>query len=315
MNLRNWVYDRRQKAAYLKAVKNLLAENFIESSAIAAVYHSSRVFHQYLKYLNPNIKLTAFEHGLAEIRNIILLAGLPQRSKHALKMLTGKLLFQFYAYAQNDDARVSLLAEPIRRINRIFTLEPLKSELVADVANVFLGQDIFADRLTVAPGTTAVVMLPSIIRYTQKQSEHWKFYKSFADYFLPKLKSHAPATRRIIFKPRGFDPNFAGVKAHFCERFFEYQVEFFDDFSRTNGPVEYYLGHLKPDSLWGNTSSALFYAKAIDPRIKTFSYHAFVMDYLKKQFNDIFPDYHWILEIFYKKYRVVFAEFLPVEID
>ena len=311
MNLRNFVYDHRQKTAYMQALKTMLTEHQVNPADITEVYHSSRVFHRYLKYLNPGIKLVSFEHGLSEIKNFILLRKPQRRLKHAVKTIVGRIFFQFYAYAESDDARVSLLADVIRKINRSSPIETLKNESVRNVAQVFANQDIRIEKLPMDKKAKAVIMLHNVRRYTDKKEDHEAFYKSFADYLLPKIKEYAQNTQCLIFKPRGFDKNFQGVKSYYRDRFRDYEVVFFDELSRTNGPIEYYLDRLQPQSLWGNTSSGLFYAKAINPQIKTFTFHPFVIKYLQEKFNDIFPDYHWTLDIFYNRCKDVFTPILP----
>jgi len=67
MNFWNLSHERRIKKEYLTKIKKIFLENNIEPQLIKEVYHSGITLHQYIKYLNPQVRLIGIEHGCSTV--------------------------------------------------------------------------------------------------------------------------------------------------------------------------------------------------------------------------------------------------------
>ena len=144
------------------------------------------------------------------------------------------------------------------------------------------------------------------------QEEHFEFHKNVLSRLIAQLKQSDPEINTIIVKAQHGDEYFIKLKSEFSRHFKQYNLFAFDDICTANYPIECYLNIIRPKAILANLSSGLFYAKALMPDIKTYTFHPLMIDRLYKFFGKIYPDYPWILDIFYNKYKASFKGLLPI---
>lgn len=313
-SLSNISGDRPQKMRALKIIQDIFRKNDINKDLIKEIYHGNRAFHQYIKYLNPKAGLIGFEHGASDIKGALLRNTFSNRLKDNIKCALGKLFFIFYPFAQNDDETVSLFAKEIKKANKKHKIKNIEPKYIVEVANN-IAHDEFVERSALDSGNAVGVILTSDGYQLAGNKECGiKFHIDFAKYILKKIRSLAPQIDTIVFKPRSFDAYFSQAKPELLRLFTGYKVYFFDEITKTNFPIEYYIGMLKPKVVFGDISSGLFYSKALDPNIKTYSFHEYAISYQQKYFGTSFSDYKWLDGIFFTKYAGIFRDLLPDKI-
>jgi len=314
MSLRTIFSDRKRKMDYLATVKNFFSENNLDYFQIKEIYHGPRVFHQYIKYLNPKVNLISFEHGLGDIRCHLEAPLRWERMKNLLKVIVGRLFFVFYLYDDNDNLRVSLMASRIRKIHRRLPIKQLDPAYIKKVTKIIVGEDLNRSFSIEQCGSVAIVLLSPINRLTDKKDDHKKVYRDFFKYILGTFEKNLSGIDTLIFKAKYFDFYSSDVKAEAREIIRNYRVVFFDEISKTNYSVEYYLDFIQPKMIIGESSTGLFYAKELMPEVKTYTYHNSMMVYLAKTIGIVNTEFLWIPKIFYEKYRSIFEDILPIEI-
>lgn len=306
--------DNLEKIEYLKAVKELLGKNNININLIREVYHGHGAFHQYIKYLNPKIKLINFEHGTSDIKGYLLKYNLINRLKYNIKYILGKIFFIFYQYAQNDDLIASLFADEISKVNKKDRIRQINGKYIKEIAYNIASGDIYNKSFLDKENRIGVVLLSSSYEFMKDKEGILKLYIDFAKYSSEVFKNFAPNVNTIIFKPRAYDRYFSAVKNDFIHYFKDYKVIFFDEISKVNYPVEFYLDIIRPEVIFGDISSGLFYSKALMPKIEIYSFHEYIIASQLQNFGFVHPDYEWLVDIFYRKYSNIFKAVLPYNI-
>lgn len=315
MSFANMFNDRLEKIDYLNLIRKIFAENNISTSAIKEVYHGNKTFHQYVKYLAPQVKLIGFEHGTSDIRTSLVKHRMVNRLNNRVKHSVGKLFYVFYEYEQNDDIIVSLLASQIRQINKKDNITSIDGRYIKNVANAVIFDD-FTDKTFLNKNNyIAIVLISDGYEIFDNNEGRLKFHRDFAKYILSEIRTLIPQVNTVIFKTFPFDEFPRELKDEFVAYFSGYKVYFFDDITKENYPVEYYIDTMRPKVIFGDISSGLFYSKAVMPEIETYTYHEYTMAYQLKHFGRSFFDYKWLDNIFFRKYGGVFNGVAPIKLN
>ncbi|MCX5695178.1 MAG: hypothetical protein NTW18_00730 [Candidatus Omnitrophica bacterium] len=315
MSFKNLGQYRQKKKKYLTVIKEMCEKNNIRIGLIKEIYHSNRAFHQYFKYLNPKSKLIGFEHGLSDTRCFLLQDNAINIIKNIVKCVMGGIFFIFYSYLENDDLNVSLLAPEIRKINKKINIKYLYPKQIIEIANKIVYDDLNDTGFFNEHKSIGIIINSDGFSLAQKREDRLKFHRDFAVYILEKIKGLYPEVKTIIFKTRSFDhildKDFSDVKEDLVKLFNGYKVFFFDEITKTNYPPEFYINIIRPKFIFGDVSSGLFYSKALMPEIATYDYNEYVSNYEFKHFGATLPDYKWLNDIFFKRFRVIFKDILP----
>jgi len=232
-----------------------------------------------------------------------------------VKCAIGRSFFVFYPYSQNDDLNVSLFAPEIRKANKKLNIKYLCPRQVIEIVEKIARDDLIDAALLDEHKSTGIIIVSDGFSLTQKKEERLRFHRDLAGYISEKIERLHPEVKTIIFKPRVFDhiidKDFSDVKGDLSRLFKGRKVLFFDDITKTNYPLEVYIGIIRPKFIFGDVSSGLFYSKVLMPEIKTYDYNEYVSDYELKHFGVTMPDYKWFNDAFFRQFRDIFKDILP----
>jgi len=119
----------------------------------------------------------------------------------------------------------------------------------------------------------------------------------------------------IVFKAKHWHHEFSKELINMFEKLkTKYRLEFFSD-NNLNTSIEYYLKSSNIKLVMGNLSSALFFAKKINPSIATYSFDEWFVNYTMKKFNNTWEDIPQMRLWYYDLYEPFFQEINPLSLS
>jgi hypothetical protein len=325
--------ERKQTKNELNKLRETFASTKLKLENVQEIWYGSSTFDAHFFYLCPQAIGISFEHGLSDVRNSLLygkeinyegrLRRLPPawiKKLRKVKSIIQKYIYNLFLYFSpsdvNCDLIVSILGDEIRCGNRsnppVTTINP---NLVFTIADSTIKKDPCYQSFTELKGNNAIILLDQIKPWAKGKADHLAFFKSFFQYigetWEPVFKKNN--VDNIIVKSRFFHEEHSAEGFDlFSKLIGNYNFYFLSEFSEKNYTLEYYIPLLQPILILGNLSSGLFYTKKLMPKLMTFTYDTWFIDYCYTHFHQTFPDFKWLGELYYKTHAEAFKEVLPV---
>lgn len=317
----NMIKDRRE--IKLEQIKNKLQiKLFLESiwlfgADVTEIWHGNTFWQKYLKLIYPTSTTVRFDHGLSE--TLMYFPGKERTlasyiySRLNLRKIINYVVGRYFVLPPIDvmsDVHFTLNSKHINAALGCEKTKMLSPDLVAQSA-------IFPTKgkaeLSTGPGM-AIVLLDNVKPWARSVSDHEAYFTDFETMLLSrgasKLKELGINT--LVFKPKHWQEEHArdGIN-NFGRLSGVFELKYFPDYY-DNLPLEYFLKLFNPGAVIGNLSSGLYYAKRLLPKVETYTYDDWFVDYTIAKFGATYPDFKRMRPILFGDQVKYFESLNPV---
>jgi hypothetical protein len=317
--LKNHKKIKKDQVQKIKQLKSFLDANNLMDANVTEIWHGNDSWHIYLKLLFPSATTIKFDHGLTE--TLMYFVDNHKSLYHHIYVRLGfrsirryieKLYFVVSNVGKSPDNHMTLNAVQINSALGFEKTKKISVDRINSRTSVLIKGNIDLD----AQSSLAIVLLENIKPWAKSDSDHKEYFNNFETMLMScggnKLKENGIKT--IIFKPKHMHEEYARDAVNNFKRLGEmFELKYFPDLY-DNLPLEYFLSSLSPNVIIGNLSSGLYYARHLLPRVQTYTYDGWFVDYTMKNFGVTYPDFQIMRPILYGSHAKYFESLNPIDL-
>jgi hypothetical protein len=301
-------------------LKLFINESKLSSENIVEIWHGNTQWHKYLKLFFPSAATFKFDHGLTE--TLMYFEDSKKTLPHCIysklnlrKIFNylGGLYFVTPPIDTKPNAHFTLNSREINAALGYEITKPISPNGVQSITSFSLKKNIdFGEGASLA-----IVLLDNIKPWAKLNSDHAEYFNDFESMLLSNCTNNLveKGIKTIVFKPKHWQEEFAQDAIKSFDRLGKlFELKYFPDFFE-NLPLEYFLESLRPKIIIGNLSSGLYYAKHLLPKVETYTYDNWFVDYTMRKFGTTFPDFEIMRPILYGSQAKYFENINPVNIS